>query len=46
MEVNILYDEREEKQAKEILESLEMIHKKRFFFRWRAFKRTPNMLNR
>ena len=42
--VKVLYAEGEEEQAKEILRALEVIHRKRFFFSWIAYKETRGML--
>ena len=43
MQVKVLYEEGEENMAKEVLDSLETIHRDRFFFSWMAYKETRNL---
>jgi len=42
--VKVLYEEGEERQAKEILRALEDIHRGRFFFSWMAYKETRGLI--
>ena len=44
IDVEVLYQEGDENEARVILRALEHIHRKQFFFSWIAYKETRGML--
>jgi hypothetical protein len=46
VEVKVLYTDGEEEEVRIILNALEEIHRKRFFFSWLSYKLTLGMLKK